>query len=80
MIDFMLLALSIVFIVEMTLRKIWKKSISTYFLILGFSFYFICKAYGFYELGSIVLAVLMMLAYHRALFKKEGDIIKTWGV
>ena len=74
----MLMALSIGLLVEMTLNKLWKKSISTFILIVGFAVYFCCNNYGYTDIGEIVLAILMAFAYYRAIFKPTNEKIFTW--
>ena len=74
-----LMALSTVLIVEMSIKKLWKKSISTFILLAGFAIYFCCDSYGFKDIGSVILGLLMFLSYYRAIFKPDSEKIITWG-
>ncbi|MDD3506309.1 MAG: hypothetical protein PHX65_07185 [Sulfurimonas sp.] len=74
----LLMSLSIVLLVEMSIKKLWKKSISTFMLLVGFAVYFCCDSYGHTNAGSVILAVLMFISYYRAIFKPDSEKIITW--
>ncbi|MGW8169623.1 MAG: hypothetical protein ACWGHH_06430 [Sulfurovaceae bacterium] len=79
MTTFLLMAVSTVLLVGLGLTQMWKRSISTFILLIGFSIYFCCHTYGHEDTGSVILAILMFLAYYRAMLKKDNEKIITWG-
>lgn len=73
-----LTVISVVLLVEMSIKKLWRKSISTFILLAGFAVYFGCNTYGFKDVGSVILGAVMFLAYYRAIFKPDSEKIITW--